>query len=70
VEKLRAIKIVCWQFTISKIKCEHFDSKDLLDKMFMDFAFQLRESPPTCGQTIQRISLKTAIRLFYIDFFM
>jgi hypothetical protein len=68
VEKLKAIKIGFWQLTISKIKCEHFDSKDSLDKMFLDFEFQQRESPPICGQTIQRILIKNAIKLFYNDF--
>jgi hypothetical protein len=68
VEKLKATKFGSWQLAISKINCEHFDSKDSLDKIFMDEEFELKTVPPICGRTIEKISIKNALKQFNIEF--
>jgi len=70
IEKLTASKNgqLSWAFTISKVKCEYFDSKDSLDQLFIEGEFECLEMPPICGENIERISIENIVDLFDIKF--
>jgi hypothetical protein len=68
INKLKANRVSSWDFSITKISCDYFDSKDELDQLFIEEELELVGVPPICGKTIERISIENVLKQFEIDF--